>query len=136
MKRVVGIGGIFFKCKDVEITKAWYNKYLGIESDQYGGCFEWHNADGTKGHTVWSTFRNDTTYFDPAQQEFMINYRVYDLESLLVLLKEEGVVQIGEIDIQEYGKFAWILDPDGKKIELWQPSVDFEKYCTTVQQME
>lgn len=135
MKRVTGIGGIFFKCSDPEQMKTWYKNHLGIESDQYGGCFQWYKADGTTGHTAWSTFKEDSQYFQPSTKPFMFNYRVEDLENLLVVLKEEGIEQVGAMEVFEYGKFAWIMDPDGNKIELWQP-LDFEKAITISQQME
>jgi predicted enzyme related to lactoylglutathione lyase len=136
MKRVTGIGGIFFKCNDVDASRAWYHKHLGIETDQYGGCFEWQKSDGTKGHTVWSTFKNESSYMEPSTKGFMVNYRVEDLEALLPILKSEGVTQIGEIDIQEYGKFAWIMDLDGNKIELWEPPQNFEDLASIRQVME
>ncbi len=133
MKRVTGIGGIFFKCKDVEASKKWYKDHLGIETDQYGGCFRWYDGQGKKGHTVWSTFKKDTTYFDPSPSDFMVNYRVENLVALLPVLKEEGVTIVGEMDDQVYGKFAWVLDADGNKIELWEPPQDFEQYTGVVQ---
>lgn len=121
MKRVTGIGGIFFKTKDPEKLKEWYKKHLGIKADKYGATFDWRKPDGTKGYTAWSTFKEDTTYFQPSEKELMINYRVEDLEALLKVLKEEGVTVIGEMEVFEYGKFGWILDPEGNKIELWEP---------------
>jgi predicted enzyme related to lactoylglutathione lyase len=134
MKRVTGIGGVFFKCEDAEASKQWYKNHLGIESDQYGGCFSWFDKDGQKGHTVWSTFKKDTTYFSPSSSSYMVNYRVENLELLLPLLKEEGVSIVGEMEIHEYGKFAWILDPDGNKIELWEPPMDFDQFTNVVQE--
>lgn len=135
MKRVTGIGGVFFKCTDPEQMKTWYRNHLGIESDQYGGCFQWYRNDGSKGHTVWSTFKEDSQYFQPSTKPFMFNYRVEDLEQLLHVLKEEGITQVSEMEVLEYGKFAWIMDPDGNKIELWQP-LDFEKIVSVSQEME
>lgn len=124
MKRVTGIGGIFFKSSNPEKTKEWYKKHLGINSDQYGGTFEWRHAEDVnkKGFTAWSVFSEDTDYLDPAEKEFMINYRVNDLEQLLKVLKEEGVEVIGEMEEYDYGKFGWIMDPNGIKIELWEPN--------------
>ncbi len=136
MKRVTGIGGIFFKCKDADHTKKWYGEHLGIQTDQYGGCFEWRSESGTAGHTVWSTFDSQTEYFRPSASPFMINYRVEDLETLLPVLRAEGVEQVGEMEVHEYGKFAWILDPDGNKIELWQPPAYFEEQCGVIQKSE
>ena len=123
MKRVTGIGGIFFKTKDTEKTKAWYHKHLGIESDQYGGQFVWRDLDNPdkKCYTVWSPFNSDTKYFDPSEKPFMFNYRVENLEKLLEVLKEEGITVVGEIEKYDYGKFGWIMDLDGNKIELWEP---------------
>lgn len=136
MKRVTGIGGIFFKCKDPGLTKKWYADHLGIQTDQYGGCFEWKSENGTAGHTVWSPFDSQTQYFQPSASTFMVNYRVADLEALLPILRAEGVEQVGEMEVHEYGKFAWVLDPDGHKIELWQPQVGFEDQCGVIQKSE
>ena len=124
MKKVTGIGGIFFKAKDPKASKDWYRKHLGIESNEYGAVFKWTNKENPDkdGSTAWNPFPHDTNYFNPGNQEYMINYRVDDLEALLPLLKEEGVTIAGEMETYEYGKFAWIIDPDGKKIELWEPT--------------
>ena len=125
MKKVTGLGGIFFKCKDPEKTKEWYKKHLGINAGEYGYTFKWKDKDsGSLGTTVWSTFKQDTKYFNPGDKDFMINYRVADLKALLEELKSEGVQIAGEIEEFEYGKFGWIIDPDGQKIELWQPPDD------------
>ncbi|MEO6166376.1 MAG: VOC family protein [Chitinophagales bacterium] len=124
MKRVTGIGGLFFKCEDTAKQKAWYEKHLGMQMNDWGGSiFWWRDADNPdkKGSTSWSTFKNDTTYFEPGKKEFMFNYRVENLEELLKVLKEEGIEQIGEMEVFEYGKFGWIMDPEGNKIELWEP---------------
>ena len=126
-KRVTGIGGVFFKTNDQTKIKNWYYKHLGLAPDEYGSVFEFRQTDNPeqKGYTVWSPFKNDTAYFAPSQKEFMINYRVEDLEWLVEQLKNEGVTIVDEIETYEYGKFVHILDPDGNKIELWQP-VDSE----------
>ncbi len=125
MKRVTGLGGVFFKTKDQKKIKAWYDKHLGIPSDQYGGSFRWIDPDkpDAKTHalTAWSPFKDDTTYFAPSEKEFMFNYRVENLVELLKVLKEEGVEIVGEMEEYPYGKFGWIMDPDGNKIELWEP---------------
>lgn len=123
MKRVTGIGGVFFKSGDSKKTKAWYKQHLGIESGEYGGTFEWRHANSKdkKGFTAWGPFREDTDYFHPSERDFMINYRVDNLEKLLEVLKEEGVEVVGDIEEFEYGKFGWIMDLDGTKIELWEP---------------
>ena len=124
MKRVTGIGGIFFKTKDPEATRAWYHRHLGIEPEAGGYVlFQWRDKEDPeqRGTTVWSLFRDDTDYFDPSPAPFMINYRVADLHSLLAQLREEGVEVMDETLEAEYGRFGWIIDPDGNKIELWEP---------------
>lgn len=122
-KRVTGIGGIFFKTKDPEKTKAWYGKHLGIETDQYGGLFKWRDFDDKEKicTSAWSPFNENTDYFDPSDKEYMFNYRVENLEELLATLKDEGVTIVGEMEVYDYGKFGWIMDPEGRKIELWEP---------------
>lgn len=122
-KRVTGIGGIFFKSEDPLKTKEWYSKHLGIESGTYGGTFEWRHAlePEKKGFTAWSVFDKKTEYINPSSKDFMINYRVENLEELLKTLREEGVDVIGQMEEYEYGKFGWIMDPNGIKIELWEP---------------
>lgn len=124
MKRVTGIGGIFLKAKDPKATQKWYQEHLGIESGKWGGTFEWrHAADSSKkGFTAWSIFDEKTEYTQPSSKDAMINYRVENLEELLKTLKEEGVEIVGEMEVFEYGKFGWIMDPDGYKIELWEPN--------------
>ncbi|OSZ82124.1 glyoxalase [Chitinophagaceae bacterium IBVUCB1] len=121
-KRVTGIGGIFMKSNDPEYMRNWYNKHLGFNATQYGATFEWLKTDkpDEKGMTVWNPFKNTTDYFMPSEKEFMINLRVEDLEWLLAELKKEGIEQIGEMQVYEYGKFAHIIDPEGTKIELWE----------------
>lgn len=122
-KRITGIGGVFFKTKHPDQIKDWYNKHLGFDTDQYGTCFEWRQADDgkKKGFSQWSPFQDTTEYFKPSEKEFMINYRVEDLEWLVEELKKEGVNVLDEIESFDYGKFVHILDPEGNKIELWQP---------------
>ncbi len=130
MKRVTSIGGIFFKCKDPNKVKEWYSKHLGLNTDKYGTSFEWRQADeGTKkGFTAWSPFKEDTKYFDPSQKEFMINYRVENIEWLIEELKKEGVTVVDSIEIFEYGKFVHIMDIEGNKIELWESNdVEYDK---------
>jgi predicted enzyme related to lactoylglutathione lyase len=123
MKRVTGIGGIFFKCKDPEKIKQWYKTHLGFDLEPYGTKFELQQGtDSTnKGYTVWSPFSDNTKYFEPSSKDFMINYRVDNLEMLVQELKKEGVTVLDEIDDSEYGKFIHILDIEGNKIELWEP---------------
>lgn len=126
MKRVTGLGGIFFKCEDPEKMKEWYRNHLGIESDQYGGKFVWrdHENPEKEAITAWSPFAKDSDYYAPSTKEYMFNYRVENLEGLLKVLKEEGVEVVGEMESYSYGKFGWIMDPEGRKIELWEPVDD------------
>lgn len=129
MKRVTAIGGVFFKCKDPKKVKAWYAQHLGLNTDEYGTCFEWRQADREKkGFTQWSPFTETTKYFEPSQKDFMINYRVENLEALVQQLREEGVTITDNIEEFEYGKFVHILDVEGNKIELWEPNdEEFDK---------
>lgn len=130
MKRVTGIGGIFFKCKDPDKVKQWYKTHLGFDTDKYGTNFEWRqSADSTKkGFSQWSPFTEDTHYFNPSTKDFMINYRVENLEELLEELKKENVTILDEIETFEYGEFVHILDVEGNKIELWEPNdVEYDK---------
>ena len=124
MKKVTGIGGIFFKCADPKKMNAWYEKHLGIPVADWGAMFQWRELDNPEkeGYTVWSPFPADTTYFDPSKKDFMINYRVENIEVLVEELKNAGVQIIDEITDSEYGKFVHILDPEGTSIELFEPS--------------
>jgi len=124
MKKVKGIGGIFFKCKDPEKLKEWYKIHLGIDTNEYGTIFQWQQqAESLKdGYTVWSPFADDTDYFKPSEKEFMINYVVEDIEALVEDLKKEGVTIVDDIETYEYGKFVHILDLENNKIELWEPA--------------
>ncbi len=126
--RVIGIGGIFFKCHDVAATKAWYEKHLGLSVDDYG-CTFWNGPTEEKSSQQWSPFKNDTTYFGSGTQEFMMNYKVNDLITLIADLKEAGVEIAGAIEEFDYGKFGWIIDIDGRKVELWEAANEdlFEK---------
>ncbi|MBS3945607.1 MAG: hypothetical protein KGZ42_08930 [Melioribacter sp.] len=121
--RVTGIGGIFFKSKDPSVIKEWYGKNLGLSTDLYGSVFEFRNANDPDqiNYLRWSPFETKTDYFSPSVKEFMINYRVQNIEGLIRNLKSNGVKVIGEIQKYEYGKFAYLIDPDGNKIELWEP---------------
>ena len=133
--RVTGIGGIFFKSKDPEKSRQWYNKNLGLVTNEYGSLFEFRTgADPDKiAYLQWSSFPENTKYFDPSSKEFMINYRVENLESLLVELRREGVTILDEVATYEYGKFVHILDVEGNKIELWEPiDVEFEKIAAGI----
>lgn len=124
MKKVTGIGGIFFKCKDPNKMKDWYGTHLGLNTNQYGAVFEWRQADDStkKGSTQWSPFSDSTKYFEPSTKDFMINYRVADLETLVEELKKEGVTIVDNIETYNYGKFVHVLDIEGNKIELWEPN--------------
>lgn len=122
MKRVTGIGGIFIKCKDRDNTRAWYERHLGIPMEPWGAQFYWgHQAEASiQPYSVLGFFKEQTDYFDPSPQPFMINFRVENLEALIHTLREEGVTVVGGPLEEEFGKFAWILDPEGNKIELWE----------------
>lgn len=124
MKRVTGIGGIFFKSEDTKKTKEWYKKHLGFNTDDYGCTYWWKDEQGNKCSTQWSLFEKDSNYFSPSKKDYMLNYRVENLKGLLKILKEEGVTIVGEMEEHDYGKFGWILDPEGNKIELWEPIDD------------
>ncbi|WP_372649483.1 VOC family protein [Draconibacterium sp.] len=123
MKKVTGIGGIFFKTKNPEQMKEWYNKNLGLVTNEYGSVFEFRKSDtpDEKAYSVWSPFKEDTDYFEPSEKEFMINYRVENIEKLVAELREAGVTICDEIETYEYGKFVHIMDPENNKIELWEP---------------
>ncbi|MEO5571075.1 MAG: VOC family protein [Bacteroidia bacterium] len=130
MKRVTSIGGIFFKCKDPKKVREWYQTHLGLNTNQYGAVFEWYQgADATKkGFLQWSPFKETTKYFEPSTKEFMINYRVENLDSLVEELKKEGVSVTDSMETVDYGKFVHIMDIEGNKIELWEPNdIEFEK---------
>ena len=130
MKKVTGIGGVFFKCKDPEKVNEWYSKHLGLKMSPYGTSFEWRQGDDPTryGSTQWSTFPDSSGYFDPSEKDFMINYRVQNLESLVSELKKEGVTIVDSIESYDYGKFVHILDNEGNKIELWEPvDTDYDK---------
>jgi D-3-phosphoglycerate dehydrogenase / 2-oxoglutarate reductase len=121
LKRVTGIGGFFFKANDSKRLVEWYGKHLGLKTDQYGSTFWWKDKEGNDCSTQWSPFAADTTYFSPSEKQFMQNFRVENLEALLEKLKQEGVTIVGDFETYDYGKFGWILDPEGNKIELWEP---------------
>ncbi len=124
MKRVTGIGGVFLKAKDPQQMAAWYEKHLGIE---FGGQpyfqFQWVNPHHPTepGSTVFSFFKNESDYFAPSEKQLMVNFRVENLKELLETLKQEGVQVVGDMQEFSYGNFGWIMDPEGNKIELWEP---------------
>ncbi len=119
--RVTGLGGFFFKSKDPDKTKNWYNKHLGLNTDRYGCTFHWKDTEGNDCSTQWSPMEENTGYFKPSETSFMMNFRVENMEELLKVLKEEGVEIVGEMETYDFGKFGWIMDPEGNKIELWEP---------------
>lgn len=130
VKKVTSIGGIFFKCKDPKKVREWYEKHLGFTVNQYGAVFEWRQgADSAKkGFSQWSPFNEKTKYFEPSTKEFMINYRVENLEALIGQLRKDSVTITDKIETVEYGKFVHIMDIEGNKIELWEPNdIEFEK---------
>ena len=122
-KKVTGIGGIFFKCKDPEQMREWYKMNLGLVTNEYGSLFEFRSSDepDKKGYLQWSPFEENTDYFAPSNNEFMINYRVENLEELVKELRADGVQIVDEIESYDYGKFVHIVDPEGRKIELMEP---------------
>jgi predicted enzyme related to lactoylglutathione lyase len=124
MKRVTGIGGVFFKAKDPVALRAWYQRHLGIDVLEWGGAaFSWADEAGkpTGGTTFWSVGAADGDDFAPSAAPFMINYRVADLAALLDALRREGCRVLDRTDSSEFGKFGWVVDPEGNKVELWQP---------------
>jgi predicted enzyme related to lactoylglutathione lyase len=124
MKRVTGIGGVFFQAKNPATLHAWYKKHLGIDVQEWGGAmFTWTDDEGkpTNGTTVWSVGAAGSSQYAPSTAAFMINYRVADLAALLQALREEGCNVLEKTDDSEFGKFGWVMDPEGNKVELWQP---------------
>ena len=124
MKRVTGIGGIFFHAKDAVALRAWYQEHLGVDVQEWGGTtFTWTDDAGNPsgGMTVWSIGAADGKHFAPSTSSFMVNYRVADLTALLKALREEGCQVLEKTDDSEFGKFGWVMDPEGNKVELWEP---------------
>ncbi|HEX6252381.1 MAG TPA: VOC family protein [Gemmatimonadaceae bacterium] len=124
MTRVTGIGGIFFKAGDASALREWYSRHLGINLEDWGGtAFSWQGPDNPTGvgTTVWSIFEESSTYFAPSTARFMINYRVEDLDKVLLALRAEGCDVAENVEDSELGKFGWVMDPEGNRIELWQP---------------
>ena len=121
--KVTGLGGVFIKSSDPSKLKSWYAEHLGLPCDEYGHLFSWRYPENPKksGYTQFSIFDENTTYLDPAKKEFMINFRVDDLEAMITRMKASGLEVIGEIESYDYGKFGWVMDPNGNKIELWEP---------------
>ena len=123
MKKVTGIGGVFFKCKDPKKITEWYQKHLGLETNPYGATFQWFEDETgkKKAETQWTPFDEKTKYFEPSTKDFMINYRVENLKALVIELKKEGVTIVDKMETYDYGKFIHILDSEGNKIQLWEP---------------
>jgi predicted enzyme related to lactoylglutathione lyase len=127
MRRVTGIGGIFFKARDAEVLREWYRKHLGIDVQDWGGAtFRWNDSQNPEpnGTTVWSIFKDSSTYFAPSASPFMINYRVPDLAAVLDALRAEGCTVDDKLETSEFGKFGWVMDPEGNRVELWEPPAD------------
>lgn len=120
MKRVTGIGGIFFKCRDVEAMRNWYSTHLGIAMEPWGAQFNLKDEEHPSPYSLLSFFKKESDYFSPSESPFMLNLRVDDLTALMAQLQAEGVSLVGDPVDGEYGKFAWVLDPEGNKIELWE----------------
>jgi catechol 2,3-dioxygenase-like lactoylglutathione lyase family enzyme len=125
MTRVTGIGGIFFKAKDPKALGEWYRRHLGLNVQEWGGAaFRWAENNPTgAGTTIWSPFQADTSYFAPSEAAFMVNFRVADLHALLAALRDEGCDVVDRVEESEFGRFGWVIDPDGNKVELWEPPV-------------
>jgi predicted enzyme related to lactoylglutathione lyase len=124
MRRVTGIGGVFFSARDPKALREWYKEHLGIDVQDWGGAaFRWADAAGNpiKGTTAWLIGPADGKHFAPSKSTFMVNYRVDDLAALLSALREEGCNVLDKTEDSEYGKFGWVMDPEGNKVELWQP---------------
>jgi catechol 2,3-dioxygenase-like lactoylglutathione lyase family enzyme len=124
MKRVTGIGGIFFKARDPDALREWYRRHLGLDVQPWGGAtFRWRDEEGpdSEGATVWSIFPETSDYFSPGTARFMVNYRVPDLAAVLAALRAEGCDVDERTDTSEFGKFGWVTDPEGNRIELWEP---------------
>jgi len=123
MKRVTGIGGVFFKAQDAPALRAWYQRHLGIDVQEWGAAFPWTDGEGmpVAGTTAWCIDPAQSDHFAPSTATFMVNYRVEDLQALVKALREEGCNVLGEIVDSEYGLFAWVIDQEGNKVELWQP---------------
>jgi len=124
MKRITGVGGVFFKAKDPKALGDWYREHLGVPLETWGGAaFRWQSVDNPTGigTTSWSLFEESTTYFGQGSASFMVNYRVHDLHALLAALRAEGCAVEAKVEESEYGKFGWVTDPEGNRVELWEP---------------
>ena len=125
MKRVTGIGGIFFKSQDPKRLSTWYRNHLGLDVSDWGGAiFKWGGPESPAGMTIWSPFPASSDKMAPSTSPFMINFRVADLDALLMALRAEGCDVIENTEPSEFGKFGWVIDPDGNKVELWEPPLE------------
>ena len=123
LPRATGIGGLFFKCKDPKSVREWYKQHLHLDTNPYGAKFEWRQGDDPSkyGCTQWSVFGEKTTYFAPSTKDFMINYRVDNMEQLAAQLQKDGVTIVDTVQNTDFGKFLHILDCEQNKVELWEP---------------
>lgn len=121
MASVLGLGGIFFKSKDPKALREWYSNHLNLKSEDFGAVFNFSNYP-EKSYNIWSPFKSDTTYFNPSQKEFMINFIVDDVDGVLKQVEQGGAEVLKEREDGEFGKFGWFIDPEGNKIELWEPN--------------
>ncbi len=124
MAKVTGIGGVFFRCKDPQATAAWYSEHLGLPAEAWGGSvllWREHEQPDERGYTVWSPFDLDSEKFEPSTSELMLNLRVDDMDGILEQLRAAGAQQVGEVESHPNGRFAWVMDVDGRKLELWEP---------------
>jgi predicted enzyme related to lactoylglutathione lyase len=119
MAKVIGLGGVFFKSENPQQLRKWYKEHLGIESEEWGAVFNFPTGEGA--YNVWSPFSNTTNYMEPSQKPFMVNFIVDDCFALMEQLKESGQNVSGEPEVSEFGRFGWVIDPEGNKIELWEP---------------
>ncbi len=123
MERVLGIGGLFFKARDKAALAAWYQEHLGVPLESWGGAiFKWREDDPEgRAFTVWNAFSSDTEYFAPSESSFMVNFRVRDLDAMLAQLRAASCEVVDKVEDSEFGRFGWVIDPEGNKVELWQP---------------
>lgn len=126
MKRVTGLGGVFLKCNNPEAMYGWYEKHLGVTREHGTVAFQWRDTEEPEktGTTIWSLFPENTKYFEPSRSPFMMNFRVENLEQLLTALRAEGVQVDEKVETCDFGKFGWIIDPEGNRIELWEPPTE------------
>jgi predicted enzyme related to lactoylglutathione lyase len=123
MERVTGIGGIFFKAKDPKRLLAWYRDHLGIDASDFGAIFRWQDDPrAATAVTVWSPFAEDTSYFAPSTATFMINFRVTNLDGMRAQLQRAGAAVDDKVQVEDNGRFGWVMDPEGNRIELWEPA--------------